>query len=343
MSNSSNPSTKNTFRAVKGVTLTPPIIGRITMGHTEFSGSGPDIQAVSVADDSFNITTLVQNKVDRRWELHPIQETIKSGSDKLRAIPVVIAYNDPGLNVTNSFSVFDPISNRVTCSGDGESARRTEGAETTTFKCSGPETCVWGIQHRCKSFTRAYFRIEGQDDELGNFVLRTTSWNSLQRLASRLNELYALTGGRIAGMPMMLTMNDKTSKASMYEPFQFVDLVPRPGSSLIKAIGEAVAFQEAYEDAGLNLEALEECLRSGLEQSRLSDEIEDFEEFLSDGEFFGAVQAKATVRPGGLRGLTMVSEQLREKHATANSTPPAQESSPDPDNHDLLSLEAVGR
>jgi hypothetical protein len=130
----------------------------------------------------------------------------------------------------------------------------------------------------------------------------------------------------------------------MYEPFQFVDLVPRPGSSLIKAIGEAVAFQEVYEDAGLNLEALEECLRTGLEQSRLSDEIEDFEEFLSDGEFFGAVQAKATVRPGGLRGLTM---GQRATPGKTRGQPTALPSPRNPlrtlTNHDLLSLEAVGR
>ena len=343
MTNSTIPAPKNTFKSVKGVSLTPPIIGRITLGHVEMIGRGQEAKEVSFSDDSFNITTLVQNKEDRSWEPHPILEKIKAPDEKLRAIPVVIAYNDPGLNVTNSYTAFDPASGRAVCTGDGETAQRIVETEVTSLQCPGPEACEWGAKNKCKSFTRANFRIEGQDDELGNFILRTTSWNSLDRLAARFCELHALTGGCIAGMPMSLVMVDKTSRKSFGDTFQFVDLVTRPGSSLIQAIKTAKEFQESYEAADLDLEALEECLRQGLARPRLSEHIEDFEEFLSDDELLGIVQAKATAGPGGLRGLTMVSEQLREKLTTKNVVPIVNDSTTDLDNHDLLALEALGR
>lgn len=52
----------------KGITLTQPVIGRITMGHTVIRGEG---KALPVKDDHFSLTTLVQDGATRAWTEHP--------------------------------------------------------------------------------------------------------------------------------------------------------------------------------------------------------------------------------------------------------------------------------
>lgn len=51
---------------IRGITITPPLIGRITMGHTEVRGTGDDSKGVPKKDDHFTVTTLCQ-KSDRSW------------------------------------------------------------------------------------------------------------------------------------------------------------------------------------------------------------------------------------------------------------------------------------
>ena len=139
--------------------------------------------------------------------------------------------------------------------------------------------------------SRAYFRIEGSDDELGVFVLRTTSWNSLSTLGTRLSQLTGLTQGKIAGMPMMLVMKGKTSVASFREVFYFADLVTRPGQTLLQAVKQAKEFQDGMEQAGLSIEGMESALRAGLSNGDFADEIEDVDEWVSDEELIDVAES----------------------------------------------------
>lgn len=306
---------------VKGVTLTPPTIGRITMGHTVLKGD----KALPVKDDHFSITTLVQNKRDRSWEIHPLQAKHSKANEKLRAIPVRIAFNDPNLSLNSQFSAFEMKSGRVLCSGNGERARRATEDGVQDIVCPRPEACEYGQRQRCKNMSRAYVRIEGQEDELGVFILRTTSFNSLNYLATRLAALHGMTGGRIAGMPMMLVMESKTTTMSFREPFHFADLVQRPGMTLLDAIKEANTYQTAMLEAGLSLEGMEAALRDGLANGDFADEIEDLEEWVSDEDLI----ARATGAPAGstgLRGLDTLAGKLKSKAATQTA---GTEQSPD--------------
>ena len=273
-----------TLNVVKGVTISPPVIGRITMGHSKVTQKDGGTRTLPVRDDHFGITTLVQNKVDRTWEPHPVEASLKKANEKLVAIPVTIAYNDVNLNLKNCYSAFDSKSGRVLCSGNGEKARRSTDAGVQDIDCPRPDACQYGQAQRCKSMSRAYFRIEGSEDELGVFVLRTTSWNSLSTLGTRLSQLNGLTQGKIAGMPMMLVMKGKTSVASFREVFYFADLVTRPGQTLLQAVKQAKEFQDGMEQAGLSIEGMESALRAGLSNGDFADEIEDVDEWVSDEE-----------------------------------------------------------
>lgn len=297
----------------KGITLTQPVIGRITMGHTVVRAEG---KTLPVKDDHFSLTTLIQDKTTRAWGEHPLQKTIvgeKKGNaakDKLRAIPVRVVYNDPNLTLHNSFSAWDTQKGRILCCGNGTTARRATEDGVKDIDCPRPEACEFGTRQRCKNMSRAYFQVEGQEDELGVFILRTTSFNSLNYLGTRLAQLTGLTGGRLAGMPMMLVMETKTTTQSFREPIQFADLVTRPGMKLIDAIKQAADYQKSMADAGLSLEGMENALRAGLANSDFADEIEDMDEWISDDALIAAVGEQQSARKGGLKGMDNLTEKL---------------------------------
>ena len=316
----------------KGVTLTPPVIGRITMGHTVVKGEG---KALPVKDDHFSLTTLFQDKKTRVWETHPLQKEISTANEKLRAIPVRIAYNDIKLTLHNSFSAFDTQKGRVLCAGNGIKARRVTEDGVREMDCPRPEACEFGQRQRCKNMSRAYFQVEGQDDELGVFILRTTSFNSLNYLGTRLAQLSGYTGGRLAGLPMMLVMKTKTTTQSFREPIQFADLVTRPGMTLAMAVKQAADYQATMAELQLSIEGMEEALRAGLANSDFSDEIEDADEWISDDDLLAATALQQASRNSGLRGMDSLSERLAE---LASKNGGAAQEAANPDNPDHASV-----
>lgn len=298
------PPVQNELATVKGMCLTIPVIGRIATGHRAMV----DGRVLPVKDDHFSLTTLCQDVKQRSWQEHPLQKTLMKAGEKLCSIPVRIAYNDVNLNLQNSYSAFDKSSGRVLCTGNGDRARRVTEDGVKEIVCPGPSACEYAAKHHCKNFTRAYFRIEGQSDELGAFVLRTTSYNSLDRLGSRLNQLAGLTGGCIANMPMQLVLRCKTSAMSRGSPVYFSDLENRPGMSLIEAAKEARDYQNAMAQAGLSIERLEDALRAGLAKSAFADELEDADVWLSDNDLVSAVERQS--RTGGLKGMDSLAQKL---------------------------------
>jgi len=307
----------NSISAIKGITITPPVIGRIMMGHIEVRAGG---KCVPQKDDHFTVTTLVQND-DRTWEPHPINAKLQptpatgqqsnkrsaasgTAQQKLLAIPVRLAFNNPQLNLNSSYSCFDPKTGRVLCTSDGENAKRATEEGVATMACPRPEACEFGQRNRCKNMSRVYLQIEGQDDDLGLFVLRSASWNSLNAISARLAMLHGLTGGKMAGMPLLLQIRQKTSAASFRQPIYFADLVFRPGMSMVEAIATAKNFQKERAQNGLSQEGLEQALFQGLQNSDFADQVEDIDEWLSEDEL--TARAEDNLKSTGLRGLDSV-------------------------------------
>ncbi|WP_421172053.1 hypothetical protein [Aeromonas sp. 601115] len=93
---------------IKGLAITPPVIGRICIGKLVQKQD----KWVPEKDDSFTLTTQVQQKGG--WLLHPLHQhysSQKSGQGqeqtKIRAIPVRVLFNDSDLNLRAEYSVFD--------------------------------------------------------------------------------------------------------------------------------------------------------------------------------------------------------------------------------------------
>ena len=256
---------------IKGLAITPPVIGRIAIGKVvEKNG-----KRLPEKDDAFTITTQVQQKGE--WILHPLHNTLLAQQEggKLRSIPVNLLFNDPDLNLRAEYSLFDRKTGRPLCVGNGEVARRSTQDGFKSIGCPGPQNCVLGAEFGCKPYGRLNVQIEGQEDDLGSFMFRTTGYNFIRTLAARLQYLNAISGGRARYLPLSLKLRAKSTTQSHRAPVYYVDIIIRDGinsqEALIQAKDRADQSMEAMEaleaaaKQGFSNGAFEETENEGIE------------------------------------------------------------------------------
>lgn len=245
---------------IKGLAITPPLIGRISIGHVvERNG-----KRLPEKDDFFTITTQVQNR--EGWLIHPLQAKLAEGSanGKLRAIPVKLLFNAPDLNLRAQYCLFDRTTGRPVCSGDGQNAKRCTDEGMQELPCPSPDLCTYGQSGGCKLFGRLNVQIEGQDDDLGSFIFRTTGYNSVRTLAARLTYFNAISGGNATHLPLMLRLRAKSTTLSHRTPVYYADLTLRDGDCLTEAICVAHAVAVRQYEAGIETVKLEDAARQAL-------------------------------------------------------------------------------
>ena len=176
---------------IKGLAITPPIIGRISIGKVvEKNG-----KRLPEKDDSFTLTTQAQNKDG--WLLHPLHLKLQEGQEKgkIRAIPVRLLFNASDLNLRAEYSLFDRTTGRPVCVGNGETAKGVTADGMSEFRCPSPDACETGRKGGCKPYGRLNVQVEGQSDEMASFLFRTTGFNSIRTLTARLAYFEAVSGG----------------------------------------------------------------------------------------------------------------------------------------------------
>lgn len=270
---------------IKGLALTPPILGRISIGRViEKNG-----KRLPEKDDQFTITTQVQNK--EGWLLHPLDEALRkeTPNGKLRTIPVRMLFSEPDLNLRAEYSLFDRTTGRPLCVGNGESCRRYLPSGVQSLPCPSPEGCELARGGACKPYGRLNVRI-GDDDELGTFIFRTTGFNSIRTLAARLRYFQAVSGNRLASLPLELRLRGKSTTQSHRAPIYYVDLCLRENMPLEVAVAEAREREERHRQAGIDQVALDGAAREGFANGLFEDQEEDVPAILE--EFF-------PVSPGG--------------------------------------------
>lgn len=269
---------------LKGLAITPPVVGRISIGRVvERNG-----KRLPEKDDQFTLTSQVQNRDG--WVLHPLDETLrKEAGGKLRSFPVRLLFNDPALNLRADYSLFDRSTGRPVCTGNGETSRRMGKEGITQESCPGPDGCPFAMGE-CKAYARLNVRV-GDEDELGSFVLRTTSYNTIRTLAARLAYFDAVSGGRLSCMPLELKLRGKSTTMSHRSAIFYVDLVVRSGLTLEQAIAEAMEQDAQRKDSGFDQTALDEVARRGFANGAFEELEEDVpavvEEFYSDARHIG--------------------------------------------------------
>ncbi len=256
---------------LKGLSITPPTIGRISIGRiVEKNG-----KRLPEKDDAFTLTTQVQNRGE--WLLHPLNEELRKATPgKLRAIPVRMLFNDPDLNLRADYSLFDRDTGRPVCVGNGETCRRVgeDGNGIETLPCSSPDACAFGQRGGCKPYARLNV-IVGDDDELGSFVFRTTSFNSIRSLAARLHYFRAVSGNLLACLPLELKLRGKSTTQSFRSAIYYVDLSVRTRSTLEQALMEARELDARRRAAGFDQAALDTAARAGFANGAFEDSPDD--------------------------------------------------------------------
>jgi recombination directionality factor gp3-like protein len=253
---------------LSGLTYTVPIEGVIRLGYVVQSGD----RWLPKKDDEFSIT-LKHKLATGEWAPHPIEAELreKHGVDvavgthraeqKLRKIPVVIAFDNPALSISEQYAAFSR-EGRPLCVGNGKKCRRRDGAAGAVQEhdCPGADACAFGLANRCDAFVRLMVQIEGQENEGAYFILRSGSINAVTDCRNVL-ESSAKLFGCMAGMPMWLTLEAKSSSMSKGSIFWFASLRPREKDHLgtARRVTERRAAELA---AGLDRKAYEEMLIS---------------------------------------------------------------------------------
>ena len=258
---------------LKGLALTPPVIGRISIGKVvERNG-----KRLPEKDDEFTLTSQVQGRDG--WINHPLDEQLrKDKNTKLRSIPVRLLFDDPDLSLRAHYTVFDRDTGRPLCVGDGETCKRSTISGMQSYPCPAPPSCPLAEGGRCKPYGRLHVRIdvdEAGSDELGSFVLRTTGFNSIRTLSARLRYFHALSGGLLSALPLELRLRGKSTRQSHGSPIYYVDLTLRGDGSLVDAIARARLAWQERKAAGVDQAALDEAARQGLALGAFEESDED--------------------------------------------------------------------
>lgn len=205
-----------------------------------------------------------------RLAAHPLAAQVMAGqraegggsaNAKLRSIPVTVLFDKPANNLTARYQAYDLGLSRLACAGDGERAMRANFAQGSTSEqdCVGPEACEYANQRdvRCQLHVRLKVQIEGQPDPFAVFEVQSSGINTFRTLSAKLDMMHAAFGGRIRHVPLSLTIFEKSSPLSSFEPFYVADLQLRAGTSMHEAAKLAKDGADADAAAGVGCEAME--------------------------------------------------------------------------------------
>ncbi len=296
-----------------------PLVGRVAIGEVvREEGKSPR----PVKHDYFSVTT--QAKINGAWVAHPVQSKLMASDPekKLRSIPIRVLFDDPSLVMTESYVAFDK-DGRQLCRGDGQTARQLSQNSTSRSEvtCPSPSYCTSYCARQCKLLGRLDFSIATEQDTSGfsfeAFAIRTSGINSVRALRTKL-ELFAKAFGGLRGLPLNLVLRTKNSKKSMCTNFYYVDL--ELGCEFMEGAKRVKAFKSAATEAGINLDAMDEMMKSLIngDVAETDEDIEEFEEVLVGQGFslndgWGDTQApgmEESITEAPLRNANWIAEGL---------------------------------
>lgn len=294
---------------IKGLSITPPILGRISIGKVaERNG-----KRLPEKDDQFTITTQVQSKDG--WVPHPYDGELrqKLNGEKMRSIPIRMLFNDPQLNLRAEYCLFDRKSGRPLCVGNGERCRRYASSQLQSLPCPSPDECEFS-DGLCKPYGRLNVKI-GDDDDLGTFIFRTTGYNSIRNLTARLHYYRAVSGNLLACLPLQLRLRGKSTTQSHRSPVYYVDITIRDGMSLVDAVNKAKEEHQLRLTNGFDQDALDAAAESGLANGAFENTAEEMidiaEEFLPGQADAG--QSEGVTGKEGARHKPSLADKLQGK------------------------------
>lgn len=314
---------------LRGLHYGVPIAGVIRTGYTVKRGD----RRLPQRDDEFAIT-LKHKLPTGEWAPHPLDQQLREQHGvavpvgeggavdrKLRRIPVVIAFDDPSLSISEQYAAFSN-EGRPLCVGNGETCKRRVAGEAQPqeLPCPGPGACEFGETARCDAFVRLLVQIENQGDEGSYFILRSGSINAVTDCRAVLESHAKLFSG-LAGMPMWLVLEPKSSSMSKGTTFWYASLRPREADHLKSA---AVVRKRRQDEAelGIDRRAYEDALVKLRQNGAFAETSEDGEQiedliigrFQSEGDDGERRELAVGVRPGGsMSEVAQLTERLMKQ------------------------------
>lgn len=291
---------------IKGLAITPPVVGRISIGQMVESNG----KRLPQKDDQFTLTSQIQNR--EGWILHPLDEQLRQQSDssKLRSIPVRLLFNEPELNLRAEYSMFDRQTGRPLCVGNGVQCRRSTREGVQQLDCPSPGLCEFGKGGLCKAYGRLNVAINTEED-LSSFIFRTTGFNSIRTLMARMMYYHAVSGGLLSCLPLQLKLRGKSTTQSHRTPIFYVDLVTPDGMTLEAALQCAQEKKQQRDAAGFDQRALDDAARLGFANGFFEYTEDEIPEILE--EFYPAQEADQPDPP-----MHQSNQGLRQKLAKAS-------------------------
>ena len=192
-----------------------PERGKIKIGEKgqwKTSQGGKQFQA-PMKLDHFRITTMERETEQAGGNFCSDLAMHKKFGERPVAIPVILMFDDIALNFQCRMTCYKGKTRW--CSGDGDAAFRLKDMakpEYTTVDCPCERSAFdYKGPEKCKTTGKLSVIIEGAEVVGGVWTFRTTSWNSVQSIYSSLILIKRITGGPLAGIPLMMTLSPKTA------------------------------------------------------------------------------------------------------------------------------------
>ncbi len=172
-------------------------------------------------------------------------------------VPVRMFFNKAENAIGIQYKAYDLESGAPVCTGDGKNAARVTlaGDATQTLSqvpCPGTERCAFAqaAGTACRRQMKMTVQIEGQDDPLSVFEVRSSSINSYRALAAQLRLIEHRFGG-LRHVPLKLQMWRASNAASQYEAFDLLRL-GIDANDEASAMNQAKTAREKAQAVGLN-------------------------------------------------------------------------------------------
>lgn len=184
---------------------------------------------------------------------HPIQAVLAGNGGPIKEIPITLFFDSPTQALRARYVAYSSATSQCVCTGNGAQAQRLQGAtgRPETVECAGPENCnlVSSGTANCKRQVVMPVQIQGQDNPLSVFEVRTSSINSMNALKSQLAYLHARFKG-LRHIPLKLQIWRASNDKSEFKAFDLIKLAI-DAKDEIEAMTVRKKILEAEHAAGL--------------------------------------------------------------------------------------------
>ena len=238
--------------------------------------------------DHMVVTTMQRDAAGRLLPDTPLMAQLNPGGGKITEIPVRLLYDDPDLNFFTRYACYRGT--RCWCSGDGEAAQRLTGEngnyQPVPCPCERQDPMYQG-QDKCKTLGTLMVLIEGVNRVGGVWSFRTTSFNSVNAILSSMALIKTITGGPLAGIPLVMVLSPKTVTIPISGQSMVVFIVSleyRGPETELAELGYELARRRV--EHKVRMEVVEEVARKRLaapHQEPVQEQEDTAAEFFPDG------------------------------------------------------------